>query len=157
MKKKCPGCNEERDIEQDFRWKNQKKGIRQRWCKYCQAQAMKAHYQNNAKIYRDRALIRNARVNNENKQKLFTYLSTHPCIDCGNNDIRCLEFDHVERPKTDNIARMVTRGKNWSAIETEIAKCEVRCANCHRIRTLERGNWWRHQHAQNKNNTSSIS
>src|SRR5690348_9027667 len=127
MNKLCPGCNEERDVEQDFRWKNQKQGIRQRWCKYCQAQAMKVHYQNNMKTYRDRALIRNASVNNENKQKLFVYLSAYPCIDCGNSDIRCLEFDHVEGPKTDNIARMITRGKNWSVIEAEIAKCEVRC------------------------------
>jgi hypothetical protein len=150
MNKICPGCNEERDIEQDFCWKNQQQGIRQRWCKYCQAHAMKVHYQNNTKIYRDRALIRNSRINNENKQKLFTYLSTHPCIDCGNSDIRCLEFDHVEGTKTDNIARMITRGKSWNTIEAEIAKCEVRCANCHRIKTLERGNWWRHRQTQNK-------
>jgi ferredoxin len=25
----------------------------------------------------------------------------------------------------------------------EIAKCDVRCANCHRRVTAERGSWWR--------------
>jgi hypothetical protein len=28
-------------------------------------------------------------------------------------------------------------------IEAEIAKCDVRCANCHRRRTCERAGWWR--------------
>jgi hypothetical protein len=31
----------------------------------------------------------------------------------------------------------------WSTIAAEIAKCGVRCANCHRIQTIERGQWWR--------------
>jgi hypothetical protein len=33
MKKICPSCGEERDIEKDFSWKNKKKDVRQRWCK----------------------------------------------------------------------------------------------------------------------------
>lgn len=30
----------------------------------------------------------------------------------------------------------------WDKVLEEIAKCEIRCANCHRIATAERGNWW---------------
>jgi len=143
MKKICPGCGEERDSEKDFSWKNKKKGVRQRWCKLCQAEANKAHYRNNKQIYLDRAIICNARVNTENKQRLYAYLSNNPCVDCGCTDIRVLEFDHVRGSKSANITRLLNNAISWSAIEAEIAKCEVRCANCHRIKTNERGGWWR--------------
>ncbi|MFL5653130.1 MAG: hypothetical protein ACJ8CB_02965 [Ktedonobacteraceae bacterium] len=143
MKKICPGCGEERDAEKDFSWKNRMKEIRQNWCKACLAEVNSTHYQNNKQAYLDRARTRNARVNTENKQKLYAYLSSHACVDCGQTDIRCLEFDHVRGQKSANITRMLN-GAPWSAIEAEIAKCEVRCANCHRIKTLERGKWWRH-------------
>jgi hypothetical protein len=143
LKKICPGCGEERDAEQDFRWKYKDHGIRQRWCKYCQATANKDHYRNNKQEYLDRALTRNARVNTENRQRLYAYLSEHPCVDCGETDVRVLEFDHVRGNKSANIATLLNNAISWSTIEKEIAKCEVRCANCHRIKTNERGCWWR--------------
>lgn len=45
-----------------------------------------------------------------------------------------LEFDHIASKRT-NVTTLVWRGAAWPTIEKEIAKCEVRCANCHRIRT----------------------
>ena len=78
----------------------------------------------------------------EKMQRLHFYFSVHPCVDCGNTDIRVLDFDHVYGEKGGNISRMI-QGSPWLAIEAEIAKCEVRCANCHRIKTIERGQWWR--------------
>ena len=143
MKKICPGCGEEREAERDFAWKNKAKGTRQRWCRVCQAEANSRHYQNNKQIYLDRALTRNDRVNTENKRSLYAYLSSHPCVDCGEADVRVLEFDHVRGSKTVEIARLLDRAISWAKIEAEIAKCEVRCANCHRRKTLERGKWWR--------------
>jgi hypothetical protein len=143
MEKICSGCGEERDAERVFAWKNKARGTRQHWCKFCQAEANKTHYQNNKQIYLDRAITRNARVNTENKQRLYAYLSTHPCLDCGQTDIRVLEFDHVRGDKILDIAKLLDRAISWSTIEAEIAKCEVRCANCHRRKTLERGKWWR--------------
>lgn len=47
-----------------------------------------------------------------------------------------MDFDHVNvRDKIKEVAYMVTR--NWSLvkIKAEVKKCEVVCANCHRIRT----------------------
>jgi hypothetical protein len=143
MKRICSGCGEERDIDRDFSWKNKKDGTRQRWCKFCQAEANKAHYQNNKQVYLDRALTRNALVNTENKQRLYAYLSSHPCVDCGQADVRVLEFDHVQGKKLRNISLLLGQGYSWETIQAEIDKCEVRCANCHRIRTTERGGFWR--------------
>ena len=143
MNKICPGCSQERDIERDFAWKNKVKGTRQRWCKSCQAEANRKHYLSNKQIYLERALTQNAIVNTENKQKLYDYLLQHPCVDCGQTDIRVLEFDHV-RGKSASITNLLKNTAPWERIEAEIAKCEVRCVNCHRIKTSERGKWWRH-------------
>jgi hypothetical protein len=61
------------------------------------------------------------------------------CVDCGfNGHPVALEFDHLPGSgKVANISHM--RGGSWAAVEAEIAKCEVVCSNCHRIRTTERG------------------
>ncbi|QBD79014.1 hypothetical protein EPA93_24730 [Ktedonosporobacter rubrisoli] len=84
-----------------------------------------------------------------NRQRIYDYLATHPCVDCGCKDPRVLEFDHVRGVKVDEVSRLLSNKTSWPRIEAEITKCEVRCANCHRIKTAERsGNWWRCQLAQ---------
>ena len=143
MKRNCSGCGEERDSELDFNWKYKDRGIRHTRCKFCQSQVSKRHYKSNKQSYLDRVRTREALVVEDNQRRLAEYLSCHPCVDCGQADVRVLEFDHVRGQKSANITRMLN-GAPWSAIEAEIAKCEVRCANCHRIKTLERGKWWRH-------------
>lgn len=79
-----------------------------------------------------------------NKRSLRAYLLKNPCVDCGQTDIRVLEFDHVHGNKSASITNLLKNAAPWSSIEAEIAKCEVRCVNCHRIKTGERGGWWRH-------------
>jgi hypothetical protein len=144
MKKICPGCGEERDAEKDFNWKYKDRGIRTTRCKFCQSQLSKQHYKNNKQPYFDRVRAREVLVIEDNQKRLADYLHRHPCVDCGQTDIRVLEFDHVRGNKSNNIARMVGEGFSWFTIEAEIAKCEVRCANCHRIKTNERSGWGRH-------------
>lgn len=142
MKKICPGCDEERDAEQDFNWKYKDRGIRNTRCKFCQSQISKQHYKNNKQSYIDRVRNREVQIIEDNQKRLAGYLACHPCVDCGQTDVRVLEFDHVRGNKSASITRLLT-SSDWSTIETEIVKCEVRCANCHRIKTLERGKWWR--------------
>lgn len=60
------------------------------------------------------------------------------CADCGGSfPPECMDFDHLG-DKVDGVATMVSRTKPWEEIEAEIAKCELVCANCHRIRTKRR-------------------
>lgn len=66
------------------------------------------------------------------------YLRGHPCIDCGNSDVRVLEFDHVRGKKIDRVSKMARDASSISQFLEEIDKCEIRCANCHRIVTIER-------------------
>lgn len=60
------------------------------------------------------------------------------CLDCGEKDIRVLEFDHVKDTKINDVSSLVWRACSIQTIKNEINKCEVVCANCHRIRTWER-------------------
>ncbi|MGH2472088.1 MAG: hypothetical protein ACRDG6_06765 [Candidatus Limnocylindria bacterium] len=69
--------------------------------------------------------------------RIDSYLEEHPCVDCGESNLIVLDFDHL-RDKTDDVADMVALGRPWSEIESEIAKCQVRCANCHARRTARR-------------------
>lgn len=59
------------------------------------------------------------------------------CVDCGEKDVRCLEFDHVRGEKVSSVGHM-TRFKHEKLI-AEMDKCEVRCANCHKKVTRDRG------------------
>lgn len=60
------------------------------------------------------------------------------CTDCGYNaHPSALEYDHLPgTEKCFNIAQ--SHAHSWSDVMAEIAKCEVVCANCHRIRTATR-------------------
>lgn len=75
------------------------------------------------------------------KQHVLNYLRKHPCVDCGENDPVVLEFDHVSGTKHKSIADLLS-GSSWSIVKREIDKCEVRCANCHRIKTAKEFNYW---------------
>jgi len=69
------------------------------------------------------------------------YLEANPCVDCGETDIIVLEFDHIGDDKHFSISDASRNGYGITRIKAEIAKCEVRCANCHRKKTYERGGW----------------
>lgn len=69
------------------------------------------------------------------------YLEANPCVDCGETDIIVLEFDHIGDDKQFSISDATRAGYGIPKIKAEIAKCEVRCANCHRKKTYERGGW----------------
>lgn len=64
---------------------------------------------------------------------------TSGCVDCGYREhVAALDFDHLPgTEKKFGIAKGVY-DFGWATIAAEIAKCEVVCANCHRIRTASR-------------------
>jgi hypothetical protein len=79
------------------------------------------------------------RIRERNRQFIIDYLNKNPCINCGIRDIRVLEFDHVyPETKKFNVSRMVSsQHHSIASIKKEIEKCQVLCANCHRIKTHE--------------------
>lgn len=61
------------------------------------------------------------------------------CLDCRwRKWPRGLDWDHVSGDKVTDISRMIANGRPWSEISEEIGRCDCVCANCHRIRTVER-------------------
>lgn len=109
----------------------------QSWCRACFARYNAARYAANRESEILRLRRNRVRARAASRQRLFEYLSEHPCVDCGLADTEVLEFDHL-RDKRVDVSVMVQRGSSWRAVLDEIAKCEVRCANCHRRKTGER-------------------
>lgn len=109
----------------------------QSWCRECFSAFNRQNYVENRT--RDIARVRrNQKIAVDRaRQLLRAYLTEHPCVDCGEMDTRVLEFDHL-RDKSGDVSRMVSSGLSWDRILFEIAKCEVRCANCHRRITRQR-------------------
>jgi hypothetical protein len=58
-----------------------------------------------------------------------------------------LEFDHLGL-KRKNVMTMVWEGYSMETIENEMSKCDIRCANCHRRKTLAERNSFRHRAGQ---------
>jgi hypothetical protein len=139
---KCNHCNELKD-ESEFNWRYKKLGKRQRTCRECQAGQKKQWYEKHGDKHRARVRENNQRYKETAQRYVWDYLSTHPCVDCGETDPVVLEFDHVRGKKRASIARMVSNLYSVDSIKKEIAKCEVRCANCHRRRTSKRKGWFR--------------
>lgn len=83
-----------------------------------------------------------------NFQLLMKYLEDNPCVDCGESDVIVLDLDHLPgTQKRFDIARAVSGStRSWKLIKEEIDKCESVCANCHRKRTAQRGNYKRYNH-----------
>lgn len=61
-----------------------------------------------------------------------------PCTDCGLIfPTVCMDFDHLG-DKVDCVAILLQRNVSDDLLRAEIAKCEVVCSNCHRVRTAKR-------------------
>lgn len=89
-------------------------------------------------------------IQNKNKFAALRYelvnrAKTRPCADCGRQyHPFVMDLDH--RPgelKIACVSQLVNRHAKIEIIEREIAKCDVVCSNCHRLRTLARR---RHAH-----------
>lgn len=80
----------------------------------------------------------------QNRIKLFDYLITHPCVDCGETNPVVLDFDHRNPTEKEfGIGGAGLLFRSWQKVFVEIEKCDVRCANCHRIKTAKEQSWYK--------------
>lgn len=71
------------------------------------------------------------------KKAVLDSIRDVPCLDCGGRFPPCaMDFDHVDK-KSFGIMGSYAR-RSMQQILEEIDKCEIVCANCHRVRTASR-------------------
>jgi hypothetical protein len=82
------------------------------------------------------------RLRHRNREHVARRLQASGCVDCGETDLVVLDFDHLN-DKTQTISRLVHSECSLERLDEELAKCEIRCACCHRRRTASAGGFWR--------------
>ena len=121
--KTCRGCAIEKPLSDFYANPNVSDG-RLNWCKPC-------------------IIARYAEGRKARQRKLLAYIQAikveRGCTDCGYraNPV-ALDFDHLPGFRKETRLAVMPAGATKARIDAEIAKCEVVCANCHRIRTAER-------------------
>lgn len=73
------------------------------------------------------------------QQRLLNELRSVPCLDCGGRfAVVSMEFDHRDpASKRSAVSRLIGRTSTVRLLD-EVAKCDIVCANCHRLRTFLR-------------------
>jgi hypothetical protein len=105
-------------------------------CKECHKILRRNHYlKNKQKIY---SQVKQTR---SQYKQWFQKLKDKPCADCKNKyPYYCMDFDHLTNNKKFNVSQLYRANRKKELLKEEIEKCELVCANCHRIRTFKRLN-----------------
>lgn len=133
MTKVCTRCENELPLE-EFPWRNKSRGTRASWCKPCKQAYESEHYRKSDT--RKKQIRTQVLKQVERNKEIVAEAKSTGCVDCGEQDLIVLEFDHL-RDKSNNVSTLMHSGSTQKLI-AEIEKCEVVCANCHRRRTHRR-------------------
>lgn len=126
--KVCSKCNQIKTISEFTKNKAKKDGYNN-YCKDCNKEYQKIHYDNNKDYY----------INNKNNRKRFIkefidrVKKRSKCSNCSETDIACLDFHHLnDSSKSFNISKSTQLGTSIKVLKEELRKCIVLCSNCHR-------------------------
>lgn len=109
-------------------------------CKACRREYDNRHYASSDKR-REEIRLNRKRTELEVRRLIGEYLLDKSCVGCGIDDRRVLQFDHRDGVKKSfNVAEH--GGRSWKTVLNEIEKCDIRCANCHAIRTSIQFGWY---------------
>lgn len=139
--KQCSACKETKELSK-FNNKSASHDGKQSICRECNKERSKRYYRENREKHKQVALENKRKYRSENNRRVWEILEASSCVDCGNDNPRVLEFDHIAGNKEGDVGRMLCSNVGWTRIKKEIEKCEIVCANCHRMRTQDStGNW----------------
>ena len=133
MGKRCGRCGEDKSTEQFHRWKRGD-GL-QPWCKAC-----RSTYDSD---YSRRTLARRRERRRERRLEFVPWYQalkeSKPCTDCGQRfPAVAMHWDHLPEFTKGGDVGHLQRSMSKRRVLEEIAKCELVCANCHAIRTMQR-------------------
>lgn len=132
----CARCRRERALN-DFPLRRLDGTARYTHCRDCKAAYQRQWYQRNRARHIANVNEVRRRLRREH-QRIVAEAKSRPCADCGVvYPPHVMDFDHVRGSKQWAIGGM--KGTvSTRALLDEIAKCDVVCANCHRIRSHRR-------------------
>lgn len=128
--KTCPKCTKSKSLN-DFCVRSKSKDGRQPWCKECTTKRFKEYYKENPVAYKERA----AKIEKEARDLMHDLKDNKPCVDCNRLfPFYVLDYHHKDSSKkTTEVGNLTCYGK--ARVLEEIQKCDLLCANCHRLRT----------------------
>ena len=87
------------------------------------------------KANRPKANERNIKSRQSKRAWINELKESTPCTDCKTSyPARVMDFDHVRGEKVGNIGMMLSASASWKLLKEEVSKCDIVCANCHRLR-----------------------
>lgn len=134
----CTKCKIEKDLSEFRKKKTCKDGLNN-VCKTCCREYGKDHYKSN----KDKYIKKSKKWREDEILKFIEFLKDKSCKDCGESDIRVLEFDHL-RNKSFNISKKIGV-LTFNKLYEEIKKCDIVCSNCHKKRTSKQFNWFKNR------------
>lgn len=140
----CEKCKTEKSVKEFYA--NKDGTLKLDMCKECRTQYNKEWYKNNKEQHKKTAGKSRDKYRLEIRSLILNYFVTHPCIDCGERNPLVLDFDHVRGQKKFALSQAARLGYNKDRVLKEIEKCEVRCANCHRLKTAKDQEWYKDFH-----------
>jgi len=133
MEKICTRCRDNFSLE-EFPIINKRTGKQSAMCANCKREYDRERYMINNDKNKLRKRVTQDLIRRRNRLHVVNYLKSHPCVDCGEPDFVVLEFDH-QGGKEFNISDGIQGQLSIERIDSEIGKCDVVCANCHRRRS----------------------
>jgi hypothetical protein len=129
------GCLHCGRVDVDFK---PRPGRSTRVCRDCVRSRWRAWYHRNIVRARAEAIARSCQRSCKIRAFVRNLKAGRPCKDCENiYPYFVMDFDHREG-KLFSVSQMVARKLSLKRILEEIAKCDLVCANCHRLRSFSR-------------------
>lgn len=125
----CSRCKVEKDFT-EFNKNNSKKDGYNVYCRTCMVEYKRQNYLDNKSEIRYKNSARKAEITAWYQD----HKSSLKCEECGFSHPAALDFHHRDSStKEFEVSSMPREGYSKESILSEIEKCAVMCANCHRI------------------------